>query len=123
MEKQPKAHLEIISGQAEIKEISRTSTRHEYEVTVKEKTRLRENTLYFPGWEVLVDNEVSGVEFQDPQNRGLMTFNLLPGGHHVLISFKETKLRLLADLISLISVILLIFLFLLNWQKKLWKFQ
>lgn len=123
MEKQPKAHLEIISGQAKIKELTRISIRHEYQVSVDQQARLRENTLYFPGWEVLVDNQVSTVEFQDPQNRGLMTFNLLPGDHHVLISFKETKLRLLADLISLISVILLISLFLLNWQKKLWKFQ
>lgn len=123
MEKQPEAHLEVVSGKARIKKLTRTSTRHEYQISADRQARLRENTLYFPGWEVLIDNQPSVVEFQDPLNRGLMTFNLPQGNHLVTVFFKETKLRLLADLISLTGVISLIFLFLLNWQKKLWRFQ
>lgn len=107
MEKEPAAHLEIIKGNAQIKELERKITRHSYEITASEPVRVRENTLYFPGWEVLIDGKKTDVEFQDPQNRGLMTFFVPAGKHEISVIFKETRLRGLANLISLISVLLL----------------
>lgn len=107
MERKAKTHLEVISGEAKITGKERRSTKHEYTVETSKKSRLRENTLYFPGWEVLVDGQKVNIEFQDPQNRGLMTFYVPEGVHNVSVIFEETKLRKFANLISLSSILFL----------------
>lgn len=117
MEQRPKSHIEIISGDAEIKEIGRNSTKHEYETNSREKIQIRENTLYFPGWELLVDGVKREVEFQDPHNRGVMTFNVPKGTHRIILEFGETKLRLVSNLISLFSLIFVLVLLTL-WKNK-----
>lgn len=109
MEKEPKGHMEIIEGKGEVREVRRTSTKHIYDITLSERSRLRENTLYFPGWEVLVDGQKASVEFQDPANRGLITFFVNQGKHKVELGFGETKLRFTADFISGISFFVLFF--------------
>ncbi len=106
--------IEVIEGQAEIKEIKRLTNRHLYQVKAGEKTRIAENTLYFPGWKVLVDNQPVEIEFQDPNYRGIMTFWIpasSAGEHQIEVVFRETRLRLFADLISLGSLISLLALF------------
>lgn len=105
MEEEPKDSMEIIDGKAEIVKIERKSNYHEYVINAERKTRIRENTLYFPGWKIY-DNEklVTEVEFQDPKNRGLITFYLEEGLHNIIIKFEDTKLRKFANLVSLISL-------------------
>ncbi|PIU02408.1 hypothetical protein COT66_00410 [Candidatus Shapirobacteria bacterium CG09_land_8_20_14_0_10_49_15] len=103
-----RAPLEVIEGEAEIKQIERKTTKHVYQAMVQKETRLVDNTLYFPGWQVLVDGQSVEIEFQDPAWRGLMTFNVPAGEHEIAVRFSETKLRLLADLISLGSLLLLV---------------
>lgn len=107
MEKRPVAPMEIIYGKATVKQISRTSTKHVYQITVEEFSRFRENTLYFPGWDVSANGKHIIPQFQDPENRGLMTFVLSRGTYQVVIEFKETKLRQIADGISLVSLLFL----------------
>lgn len=119
MERRPKAAIEVIDRQALVTQDVRTSTFHAYTVIAKEQTRLVENTLYFPGWEVLVDGQRIGIEFQDPANRGLMTFFVEKGNHFIIIKFGETKLRLLANLISAISFVIIIIYSIL--KAKLWR--
>lgn len=104
MEEYPQAPMEVIDGQTEIEEISRTTTKHEFKVMAKTPTRLVENTLYFPGWNVFVNGKATEIEFQDPAYRGLMTFNIAEGEYEIVAQFKETKLRLFADLLSLGTV-------------------
>lgn len=109
MEKEPKAYAEIIEGKADIKELFRKSTDHQYQIiSNSEKVRIRENTLYFPGWRVFVDSKEVPIEFQDPNNRGLITFYVGKGKHIVDVRFGETKLRKVANLISLASLISLL---------------
>lgn len=109
MENFPKSTIEIIEGEGEIKEILRSSTKREYIINNSERIRVKENTLYFPGWKIM-DNDllVSNVEFQDPKNRGIMTFYLDPGIHNVVVKFEDTKIRSYSNLISISSLILVI---------------
>jgi len=104
MEKHPEVPLEIIGGKAEVEAVSRSTTRHEFQVIAETPARLVENTLYFPGWDIFVDGKPIEIEFQDPAHRGLMTFSLSPGKHQVVARFRETKLRLFADLVSLLGI-------------------
>jgi hypothetical protein len=88
-------------------------------VEAKKQTRLVENTVYFPGWEIQVDNTVVPLQFQDPKYRGLMTFSVTPGVHTVQVQFSETKLRSLANGITIITGILLVIgYFLVKKMKK-----
>ncbi|MEK7533799.1 MAG: 6-pyruvoyl-tetrahydropterin synthase-related protein [Patescibacteria group bacterium] len=100
MEKRAKANMEVIAGDARIRGIKRTSTSHKYKIIATERSRIRENTLYFPGWDVFVNGNKADVEFQDSLNRGLITFFVEKGENDVYIKFNETKLRLVADIIT-----------------------
>lgn len=111
MLEEPKAPMEVIEGSAKIKQLKRSSTSRLYAIDASSKSRLRENTLYFPGWEVYVDGMiVKNVEFQDPANRGLITFFVDKGKHMVYVKFGETKLRAFADIISVVTLVIIIFL-------------
>jgi len=80
--------------------------------------RIRENTLYFPGWVVLVDGVETEIEFQDPSNRGLITFYVNKGNHIVNVLYKETKIRLFSNAISFISLIISIVLIMFQLTKR-----
>lgn len=120
MEKKSESNVQIIEGEGEIKELKRKSTRHRYEMNISSnRARIRENTLYFPGWETLIDGQKTAIEFQDPANRGLITFNISQGRHAVSIDFKETRLRLISDIISMIALLLMTVWSILT-PRKLW---
>jgi len=120
MEQPPKSRTEIIGGEATVSEHKRTSTEHVYEIDVlTDKAQIRENTLYFPGWVVKVDNKPTIVEFQSQVNRGVMTFFLEKGKHIVTVQFLETKLRFIANVISIASLATLLFSDIL--RRKLWQ--
>lgn len=109
MEKVPRAHAEIIDGSGTVTEVSRTAIEHKYLISAKTRVRLRENTVYFPGWKVLVNNKPVDIEFQDPLNRGLITYILPPGESSVAIKFTNTKLRTISDWVSIFSLLTLFF--------------
>lgn len=118
MEHEPIGHVEVLSGSADVEEIRRTTTIHVYKVDVTEKVRIRENTLYFPGWEVFVDNQKANIEFQDPANRGLITFFADKGRHDISIRFSDTKVRTLANAITITCLIVMVLLGLVLWKAK-----
>lgn len=119
MEHRPDAPLEIVNGAAKINQIQRTSTLHRYIVQADARTRLVENTLYFPGWSVLVDGQATLIEFQDPAFRGLMTFWLEPGVREVVVRFSETKMRLFADSVSTITLVVVFGIVTISvWRRK-----
>ena len=119
MEKSAKATIEVISGEASFEKLQRKSTYHSYQVNVLSETaRVRENTLYFPNWIVLVDGKETLIEFQDPANRGIITFYLSKGTHRVDLTFKNTKLRNFANFISMFSALLFIPLIIFGLKRK-----
>lgn len=119
MEKMPKSHVEVIQGQAEVKEGRRTTTIHQYKISNATNAGIRENTLYFPGWQALVDGKPVDIQYQDANNRGVITFFVGNGNHDVQIKFTETRLRLIADIISIASLIALIGLGIMNGKSRL----
>jgi hypothetical protein len=108
MEVFPKNPVEVIKGKAEILIVKRTSTEHLYKIDALVDSKILENTLYFPGWTILVDNQEITPEFQNPNYRGLMVFNLPQRQHEVKIYFQETRLRLVSDYLSVFGIILLL---------------
>src|SRR3989344_1108773 len=125
MEQLPKSKVEVVEGEGEAQDRKRSSIRHEYVITaMDDKIRVLDNTLYFPGWSVYVDGKklsLRDVWWQDPNYRGLITFFVEKGQHEIIVKFERTKIRLLAEIISLVSIGLLVGLPILSkvlWSKK-----
>lgn len=118
MRNTPKEHMSIIGGEASVQELERSSTRHVYKVKALTQSQFRENTLYFPGWNITVDKKIIPIEFQDRNNIGVMTFLLSPGDHAVVVQFTDTKLRVLANNLSIISIMIVILFLMINVVKK-----
>lgn len=108
MEHRPKVVYEAIEGEAMIVPGFRNSTRHEFTVSAKTDARIVDNTLYFPGWSVLVDDKKIPVEFQDPDYRGLMTFLVPAGEHRIMVIFTDTKLRKVANVLSVSGLVAIV---------------
>lgn len=111
MEEEPNSPIEVLSGSASIREIYRSSTRHEYVIDAQESTRIKENTLYFPGWNIYINGRklpISEIEFQDPANRGVMTFYVEKGVNRVEVIFENTKLRTFSDMLSVFALVSII---------------
>lgn len=104
MEGEAVKSAEVIEGSGKIIQEKRKTTQHDYTVQSQtDKVRIRENTLYFPNWEVYVDGKKTNIEFQDRLNRGLITYWVPMGEHRVSIQFKDTKLRMVANLLSILT--------------------
>lgn len=119
MEKRPLNNTAFITGKGDIKLISRDSTTRLYEVHVETPSaRIRENTLYFPNWSVYVNGKEVPIEFQDQMNRGLITYTIEKGRNQVLIKFEDTRLRVLSNLITIASLIVLVIFFIVSKFKR-----
>lgn len=95
---------EIIAGEGEIIKRNEHNSWRQYEVHAATELRLADYTFYFPGWKVFVDNKEVLIEFQDVDYRGVITYHVPQGNHTVIVKFTDTKVRLLANMISLFSV-------------------
>lgn len=60
------------------------------------------NTIYFPGWNVFVDGKKTTINYDN--SKGVMQFIVPKGVHRVLARFQETTPRLIADIVSLLSL-------------------
>ncbi len=108
MEHTPDNPLDVIDGDTSVAVGKRTSTEREYVLTVRKPTLMLENTLYFPGWMIYLNGQPTGIEWQNPNYRGLMTFRVMPGENQsVRVVFEDTKVRRAANLISIVSLVLI----------------
>lgn len=104
----PKSPIEIIDGNADVVQISRTTTAHKYLIYAKTKVLVKENTFYFPGWELKINEKKQDINYQQKKYPGVITFELNPGLYNIELSFNDTKPRRVFDLISLTTFILIV---------------
>jgi uncharacterized membrane protein len=93
-----KEKVGIIKGNGKIvsKEIKNSSRK--YEVEANELLRMIDYTFYFPGWAVYIDNKKTEIEYQDFAYKGVITYQVPPGRHSIVLRFEDTKLRQFANL-------------------------
>lgn len=114
----PKKQIDVIAGKGSVSKITRKSNVHTFTVNATTTLGILDNTAYFPGWEARVDGKKVSIQFQDMNHRGLITFNVPSGEHSVKVEFKETLTRLLSDIVSLISLVLVVGILLLGNRIK-----
>ena len=97
--------IEIISGEADTEIIKQKSNLLIMKVNSLEESKLKINTVFFPGWTAFLDNEQTKI-FID--GNGLMIVEIPTGEHIVKLQFGETPLRLFSDIISLLTLLIIL---------------
>lgn len=97
----------IIEGKGTVLSQSVQNSVRKYQINANTDVRMADYTFYFPGWKVFVDNQPVVIQFQDPAYRGVITYNVPKGTHSVVVKFTDTKYRLLGNLVSFVSLVVL----------------
>lgn len=98
--------VEMITGADSIQNIAFTSKKIAFDVDVKNDTKIRVNTIYYPGWKVFVDGQVVSIDYKN--EKGVMDIFIQSGKHDVAFVFGETSLRFFADILSIFSFLTLL---------------
>jgi len=108
---EPLVTAEAMAPGASVEMIRAGGASDELWVRSESGTRLRFYTYYFPGWRVYIDGERLPEEALQPEPPyGLLTVEVPPGEHRVLLRWGDTPLRLAAKLITLACLLLAILL-------------
>ncbi len=99
-----KAKVENLNGDEGINLITNTSSKISFEVDLNSPRAIRVNTIYFPGWSAYVNGQRVNMDYL---RDGLINLNLNEGENRVLVVFGETNVRILSDIISVISAVFL----------------
>lgn len=94
----PLKKIEVVNGDAIASGLTILPLLYTFSVASTTESRIRINTLYYPGWEVFINGKPVLLDYE---HDGTITFSVLPGQWHVLVRFTETPLRRFADGVSL----------------------
>lgn len=117
----PANKVEVISGQGKIENIFYNSKQVEFSINAVTQGWVRINTIYFPGWKVKVDNNDAVISYANDQ--GVIEIFVSKGSHFIRANFEETFLRLLSDIVSFASIIIILILIITRGKLKLNKFN
>lgn len=106
-DKTASAKVENINGQEKINIVNINPNKIVFDTFVLTDRIIRVNTVYFPGWNVYANGRMVKINYE---NNGLIQFKLNKGQNNVKVVFEETGVRILSDILSIISVLGLLFL-------------
>ena len=104
IDKTAKSYLEVTEGQANIINLKRNSTHHEYFIQTSISTIFRENTLYFPGWILKINNKKYAFKYNYEKYPGVVIFELPKGTYKADLVFINTPIRTFSTIISLLTL-------------------
>lgn len=117
-----KNHLMTITGNAKIKDVFRNSVSHQYVVDAKTKTLFVENTSFFPGWEIYIDNKRTSINPSYKSFAGRMVFFVPKGLHFIDIRYHDLLYFAIAKKISIVGymsiVVYLFYNVIIKYRKK-----
>lgn len=76
-----------------------------FTLDLPKETKVRINTIYYPGWEVFVDEVPTAIQY----DQGVIEFPVKAGQTEVVSRFRETSLRLFSDLLTVFTLLVIIF--------------
>ncbi len=102
---------EAQEGQIEVPSFEKKTARASAEINVLKDSLIEVPITYFPNWTVFSNGKKIDLEY--PDIRGLIRFKLPIGNYLINFEFKDTPVRMIGNIVSLISFLILILLFLL----------
>ncbi len=94
--------VEIVSGRGTIENLVFDSKKINFDLETETEAEIQINSHYFPGWKATIDGVQTSLDYQN--QKGVMRIKAEPGAHQAVMVFKETPIRLLADLVSLLGL-------------------
>lgn len=98
----------------------RNSTKHTYIISSREDISIVENTLYFPGWNALVDGEKVKLH---PDTQGRIKIDLEGGIHFLKFSYQDVFHLRLLKILSSVMLLSTITYIILDLSKRKLKFK
>lgn len=99
--------VEIIEGNATISDLKYNSKSLSFSYSASSDTTFRVNTIYYPGWNVYIDYEKVEIDYDN--NLGVMDIKASQYRKEVTMTFDETPIRTVANIISIFSLLTLAF--------------
>ena len=103
---------ETLEGLADFKSNERGSDYKKWVVDVTDEAILRTPVFDFPGMKVFIDGLEASHSSNDCRNQefclGLVTFPIDPGRHEILVKLTNTPVRSIGNVLTLISLFLVI---------------
>lgn len=99
-----KIHIADKNGQVTI--FKEKGTFMSAQVISPHATTVQVGFIYFPGWNIWVDGKK--IAIHPSERTGLLSFSMPSGSHRVQVFFGETPIRLFADAISIVSILLIL---------------
>lgn len=112
----PKEKIKIKSALAEKKSELLKTTQYIFSIHTEEKTEVVVNTAYFPGWMVFINDKKIEAGHN---NDGLIQFSFPKGEHRLEIEFQDSPTRKIAIVVSLLSFLFLVTLFIKKFYDKI----
>lgn len=97
--------VEVIKGRGEISNLAYNAKIITFNFKSEADSRVRINTIYYPGWRARVNGENVKINYSNP--KGVMEIILPKGENKIELEFLETQLRIFSDLLSILGFILL----------------
>ena len=108
----PKKPIQTLSGKASFVIHTRSQTVHTYTITVTKNALIKENTYYFPGWKLFINNREQHIDYLNKVCKGVITFPLKKGIYNITLQYSYLPISVFAQRISLgIMLISLLFFF------------
>lgn len=100
--KRPDNSMDIIKGVGTIKLLKKTTTKHMYMINARSSLIVRENTLYFPGWEIKANGKTINSW---PDKEGVINFKIKAGKYYIEVIYEDLLIYKLTKIISLLSLL------------------
>lgn len=104
----PRENAFLVPASGRLTQTRRSSYTQEYELQVSVPTHFTANTLYFPGWTATLDGRK--IALSPTYNTGLISAIISPGNHILKLTFARTRIRMVADTLSLLGLAGVVFL-------------
>lgn len=103
----PESKVQVITGEASISNIVESSNRIEFDTEVLGDSKIRVNTIYYPGWKAFVEGEQREIHYDN--EFGAIELELKEYDDKVYLTFQDDLLRIISNTISLVGVLILIY--------------
>lgn len=101
---------QVVSGKATVERFENKSNRWQFQIRVNDKAALEVSVFDFPGWEVRVNGQK--VDHSNKNYLGRISINFDKSGDYwVAGRFKNTLIRTISNIISIFSLIIILWIF------------
>lgn len=106
-----KERFQILTGDSLVSDFKQGSNWLSFKMKTQTHTIIRLSQHYFPNWKIFIDGKETQVEYKN-NSWGLMTIILGEGDHIVEGKLSDTPVRIISNIVTIISFILILILFL-----------